>query len=164
MSSRASALRSPRRHVPRGPSLRVVKRRRSRNLIKRARASKNLSIAVVTGIGVASIIAIILLEQVVLVQSSFRLTEIRENLVAQQERREVLLLEAAKLDSSARIESYAREVLGMVDPTPAEVQYIVADVRQPGRAPARARGSKRDEISAEGVAAGDIAGGLGEGP
>lgn len=39
------------------------------------------------------------------------------------------MLEAAKLDSEARIERYAREKLGMVDPEPQNVRYIVADIQ-----------------------------------
>ena len=37
-------------------------------------------------------------------------------------------MEAAKLDSSARIERYARTTLGMVEPAPSDIQYIVADL------------------------------------
>lgn len=38
------------------------------------------------------------------------------------------MLEAAKLDSAARVERYARENLGMVDPSPQNVRYIVANI------------------------------------
>jgi hypothetical protein len=74
-----------------------------------------------------------LLEQVVLAQSAFKLTEIRQDLAVAEENREVLMLEAAKLDSAARIERYAREELGMIDPAPHDVRYIVADIRPRSR-------------------------------
>jgi cell division protein FtsL len=123
VSARAAQLRS----TPRRANLKVV-RRRHRSLIKRTPHSK-LVVATIAGAIVAGAILFgILLEQVVLAQSAFKLTKVRERLVAEEARHEELLLEAASLDSSARIERYAREVLGMVDPGPGQVNYIVADL------------------------------------
>lgn len=111
------------------PDLKVVTRRRSKRLIKRAGARKLAPLTVLAVIAIGGIIAGVLLEQVVLAQSAFKLTEIRRELTAAEENREVLMLEAAKLDSAARIERYARENLGMVDPMPENIRYIVADIR-----------------------------------
>lgn len=104
--------------------------------------------------GVVVVIALvfgILLEQVVLAQSAFRLTEQRARLQAAEERHETLRRTAARLESPARIERFARGVLGMVDPVATGVQYIVADIRPPGT-------SEGDSSSAGGIAVGDGAG------
>ena len=82
----------------------------------------------VTAIVAGAIVFGVLLEQVVLAQSAFKLTSIRQSLATAEARHEELLLEAAKLDSAARIEKYARVELGMIDPAPATVRYIVADI------------------------------------
>jgi cell division protein FtsB len=68
----------------------------------------------------------VLLEQVVLAQSAFKLAHVRERFVAAERKQEELRLEAARLESPARIERYARDVLGMVSPQ--QVTYIVADI------------------------------------
>lgn len=111
------------------PELRVVTRRRSKSLIKRTGARRLAPLTILGAIAISAIVVGVLLEQVVLAQSAFKLTEIRRELTAAEENREVLMLEAAKLDSAARIERYARESLGMVDPAPENVRYIVADIR-----------------------------------
>jgi hypothetical protein len=123
VSARAAQLRS----TPRRADLKVV-RRRHRALIKRTPRSKLLVTSVAGAIVAGAILFGILLEQVVLAQSAFKLTRVRERLVAAEARHEELLLEAASLDSAARIERYARDVLGMVDPLPVQVNYIVADL------------------------------------
>jgi len=92
----------------------------------------------------------VLLEQVVLAQSAFKLAHLRERLVEAEREQEELRLEAARLESPARIERYARDVLGMVDPQ--QVTYIVADIpvtdsgiaRLPRRAGAPATGVALD--------------------
>ncbi len=131
------------------PELRVVSRRKKKGLINRA-GTRLAPVTILAVIAIGGIVAGILLEQVVLAQSAFKLTQIRRELAAAEEDREVLMLEAAKLDSAARIERYAREDLGMVDPEPQNVRYIVADIRagtrtgtavaagRPYKAPARA--------------------------
>jgi hypothetical protein len=71
----------------------------------------------------------VLLEQVILAQSAFELSRIREDLAAAESHHEELLMISAKLDNAARIERYARRSLGMVDPLPGSTQYVVADIR-----------------------------------
>lgn len=110
------------------PQLEVVRRRKNRGLIKRTGARRLAPFTILATIAIAAIIAGVLLEQVVLAQSAFKLTNIREQLAKAEEDREVLMLEAAKLDSAARIERYARDNLGMVDPAPHNVRYIVANI------------------------------------
>lgn len=110
------------------PELKVVSRRKRKGLINRA-GTRIAPFTILAVIAIGGIVAGILLEQVVLAQSAFKLTKIRQELTIAEENREVLMLEAAKLDSAARIERYARENLGMVDPPPHMVRYIVADIR-----------------------------------
>ena len=69
----------------------------------------------------------VLLEQVTLAQSAFKLQNLRQELVVAEEQHEELLLEAAHKGNEGRIERYARDVLGMIDPPTRE--YIVANVR-----------------------------------
>jgi cell division protein FtsL len=146
-----SALRSRKESSARAskPELKVVSRRKKKGLINRA-GTRLAPLTILAVIAIGGIVAGILLEQVVLAQSAFKLTKIRQELTIAEENREVLMLEAAKLDSAARIEKYARENLGMVDPEPHNVRYIVADIRsgtkagsalaagQPFKTPARA--------------------------
>ncbi len=127
MSARASALGSRARAAGGETPLRLV-RRRSRRLITRSVATRVAPMALATAIGIAAIVTAILLEQVVLAQSAFHLSDLRTQLESAQARHEELLLESASLDSAARIERYARDVLGMVEPPPEAVRYIVADV------------------------------------
>ena len=141
MSARAQALKP--RTAPRKTELTVV-RRKSRRLIKRTAATRVAPIAIIAAIGVAAIIAMVLLMQVILAQSAFHLSDLRDDIQKSEARHEELVLEAARLDSSGRIERYARETLGMVDPDPASVQYIVANVGRRGgtkRVPSGAPGS-----------------------
>lgn len=131
-----SALRSRKEDAPRRSvkaDLKVVSRRKKKGLINRA-GTRLAPLTILAVITIGGIVAGILLEQVVLAQSAFKLTKIRQELTAAEETREVLMLEAAKLDSAARIERYARENLGMVDPEPHNVRYIVADIRSGSKA------------------------------
>lgn len=130
MSARASDVRT-RAHQTRGNQLRVVTKRRSRDLVKKSDQRRSVSLYLGLAFFAAAVVAAILLEQVVLAQSAFHLSDLRRQLQAAEEKHEVLLLQAAQLDSSARIERYARENLGMVDPGPGGVEYIVADIKQP---------------------------------
>lgn len=127
MSALRSRKESPARRASK-PELKVVSRRKKKGLINRA-GTRLAPLTIVAVITIGGIVAGILLEQVVLAQSAFKLTKIRQELTAAEETRELLMLEAAKLDSAARIERYAREKLGMVDPEPHMVRYIVADIR-----------------------------------
>lgn len=137
MSARASQVRSAR-----SDRLRVVRRRNKKGLLKRSGSRRVAPLAILGTIAAVAIVFGVLLEQVVLAQSAFRLSAIRKDLTSEEARHEELLLESAKLDSSTRIERFARDVLGMVDPLPASVQYIVADVgnraaNEAERAPAK---------------------------
>ena len=78
-------------------------------------------------ITVGSVVAGVLLEQVVLAQSAFKLQEMDKRLEQAETRQEELLAEMAELESPGRIERYARNYLGMVDPS--LIEYIVARVR-----------------------------------
>jgi cell division protein FtsB len=127
VSARAAELRASRARSKR-TDLKVVSRRRKRGLMQREGSSRALSMGAVTAIAAGAIVFGVLLEQVVLAQSAFKLTSIRQSVTATEARHEELLLEAAKLDSAARIERYARLELGMIDPAPATVRYIVADI------------------------------------
>ena len=107
------------------PSLRVV-RRKKRGLIKRAHSRKIAPALVLLGILIAATIGTILLEQVVLAQSAFKLSDMRSQLERAEEKHSQLLLQAAKLGSSERIKNVAVNDLGMV--YPAQTGYIVARV------------------------------------
>ena len=154
MSARAHDIRT---RVPqtKRADLKVVHRRRSRNLVKKSEVRRSISMFIAAGVIAAAIVAGILLEQVVLAQSAFHLTDIRQELEAAEEKHEALLLEAAQLDSSARIERYARENLGMVDPAPEGIQYIVADIKQPKQLRNGIGRKHRTILPTEGVASGD---------
>ena len=122
---------APARTPPRpsqSPSLRVV-RRRSRNLIRRGEGRRVAPLAILAGICALAIVFGVLLEQVVLAQSAFRLARIRHRLVQAEERHERLMLEVAGLESPERIDRYARERLGMLEPRSDQLEFVVADVR-----------------------------------
>lgn len=127
MSSRAPLLQ--RREAWPGPAeLEVVTRRRAARATRAPRrAAPMVVLAIVCA---AAVVFGVLLEQVVLAQSAFKLAGLRAELRAAEARHEELLLEAARLSSSARIERLARGSLGMVDPR--EVEYVVADVGRRG--------------------------------
>lgn len=124
MSARAAQLRRP----ASGPAseLRVV-RRRGRSLIKRSGSRRTAPWFIVAVITVGSLVAGVLLEQVVLAQSAFKLQAIDKRLTQAETRQEELLATIAELESPGRIERYARTALGMVDP--GSIEYIVARVR-----------------------------------
>jgi cell division protein FtsL len=107
--------------------LRVV-RRASRKLIVRSKPRRLAPVVIFGAIAVLGIVFTILLEQVVLAQSAFKLARIRERLVTAEARHHELLVDASMLESSDRIEWVARNRLNMVDPAPENVHYIVADV------------------------------------
>jgi cell division protein FtsL len=145
MSAAVTQLRSRR---AKRPPLRLV-RRRSRNLIKRTEGRRYMPVAMAGVICVLAVVFGVLLEQVVLAQSAFRLARIQEGLVAAEEHHEELLLEVATLENPERIERFARHTLGMVEADPGRVEYIVADVRGRGRSPAASL--RRAGIAADGT-------------
>ena len=127
MSARPSQLRAPRTRT-RTPGLRLV-RRRSRKLIRRGLSTRLAPLAIVASIGVIAVVIAVLLEQVVLAQSAFKLARIRAEVVEAEAEHQELLLEATRLGSPGRIEHYATQELGMVKPQPQELDYVVADVK-----------------------------------
>jgi cell division protein FtsL len=127
VSARPSQLRTPRTR-PEIPGLRLV-RRRSRSLIKRGFSTRLAPLAIIASIGVALVVFGVLLEQVVLAQSAFKLARVRAQVVEAEAEHQALLLEATRLGSPGRIEKYAMEELGMVKPGHANTDYIVADIK-----------------------------------
>ena len=123
MSARPSEVKAA--PTRRRAGLHLVKRKR-RRLIKRGRGTRFAPLVVLGAICVGAVIFAVLLEQVVLAQSAFKLTQVNERLEVARAKHESLLLTAAKLEAPGRIENYARTRLGMVEPT--VVEYIVADV------------------------------------
>ena len=152
MSARAHDIKLRSAH-PRKPQLKVVKK--PRKPTKKNAEKRGVSGIIVGAVLAGGIVAAILLEQVVLAQSAFHLSDLRNRLEAAEEKHEVLLMEAARLDSPSRIERYARETLGMVDPGPEGVQYIVADIKQPKHLRNSIGGKHTTTLPTEGVAIGD---------
>jgi cell division protein FtsL len=105
--------------------LRVVRRKKLK-LIERAGMSRMIPYVIGVVIAITAVVFAVLLEQVVLAQSAFKLAELRADVKAAETLHEELLLEAAKMESPDRIERFARINLGMTDPT--SVEYIVAEV------------------------------------
>lgn len=128
MSAQPSEIKTPKEW--RTP-LELVKRK-GRRLAKRERSTRSAPLVILATICVGAVIFGVLLEQVVLAQSAFKLSQINEQLDAAESKHEELLLNAAMLEAPGRIERYARTRLGMVDPP--HVEYIVANVpRRSGR-------------------------------
>jgi cell division protein FtsL len=120
------------------PHLRLV-RRRSRALIDR-RSTRLAPLAVLAAICVAAVVLTVLLEQVVLAQSAFKMSRVRKSMMAAEARNQELLLDVTKLQSPGRIERFARDTLGMVEPD--NLEYVVARVRAPGTRVAHWRSSR----------------------
>ena len=151
MSVRESHLRyKPERPLVRKRALQVV-RKNKRGLIKRGTGSRIAPVLVVGAILLVATVFTVLLEQVLLAQTGFKMAQLRDRMVAEEAEHAELMLQAAKLGSSERIERYAIEHLGMV--YPAKIEYIVADVRS-APAPNRDRASRRVLLGTEGMAAG----------
>ncbi|MDQ3646935.1 MAG: cell division protein FtsL [Actinomycetota bacterium] len=113
------------RSVAVSPPLKAV-RKRSRHLNKKG-SHRITPLLVVATICAAAVIAGVVLEQVVLAQSAFKVVRLRDRTAAAEARHEELLLEAARLEAPGRIERVAREEIGMIDaPAPS---YIVADIK-----------------------------------
>ena len=101
-------------------------------MMVRAGSRRLASFGIAATIVVLGVVFAVLLEQVVLAQSAFKLEGIQDDLVAAEARHRDLMLEAAKLESSERIERFARDRLGMVKPDIRSVGYIQADVIRRG--------------------------------
>jgi cell division protein FtsL len=120
----------------------------------RSESRRMVPVVIITGIAVFAVVVGVLLEQVVLAQSAFKLARVREKLVVEEQRHQDLLLEATRLEGSERIERYAREILGMVEARPEGTTYLTADVhvRDPLKSPGRGKSGA--------LATGQAAGGL----
>ena len=126
--------------------LRIVKRR-SRRLIRRSPSTRSTPLVVAGVILVVAAIFGILLEQVLMSQSAFKLGKIRERMIAAQSRHEDLIFQVSQLESDARIESYGRTELGMVEADPARTEFIVADIKyRLGNRLARSAGDNRSRL------------------
>lgn len=82
-------------------------------------------LVIISLVCVFTVIFGVLIARVVLVKTSFKLQKLQTDLTAAEELHEELMLEAAKMESPARIERVARE-MGMIEPP--TVNYIVADI------------------------------------
>ena len=130
MSARSSQVRA--RGRDHRSHLRVV-RRGSRGLLVRGGSRRLVSYGIAASIIVLAVVFAVLLEQVVLAQSAFKLKDIQDRLIAAESEHKELMLEAARLESAERIERFARDRLGMVEPDTRSVSYIQADVVRPDR-------------------------------
>lgn len=148
MSSRATQVRKT---IAARPGLHVVRKKRARSLIARTDARRYAPAIIIAAIIAGAVIFGVLMEQIVLAQSAFKLSDLNKKMDAAESRHEELLFQAARLESPGRIERYARTRLGMVDPP--TINYIVAAVHH-GSKPATAT-ERQDDLSATGQAAAD---------
>jgi cell division protein FtsB len=119
------------------PGLAVV-RRRSRVLIKRRTPRRVAPVVIGVAIFVATVVFGVVLEQIVLAQSAFKMARLTEALARAETTQQELLLQATRLESPTRIQRFARARLGMVQPH--EIDYLVADVAPRHPAPFAGRG------------------------
>lgn len=126
MSARAQQVREA---VRERAALRVVSGRGPSKLLER-RPMRVAPLAIVTVLCVLGIVFGVLLERVMLAQSAFELTRLMRRVEAADQLRSELTFEVARRENPGRVEQFAREELGMVDPDPTQIQYIVADVAQ----------------------------------
>jgi cell division protein FtsL len=161
MSARAQSSVAPERaRRPRERNLEVVRRKR-RGLIQRGTARRMTPLVFGGVILVALLVSTVLLEQVLMAQSAFKLEEIRAQTEKAESRQQELILEVTRLENNDRIEEYARTQLGMVETNSATSEYMVADITP--KADTRLAGeTPQDELDIKGTAA--IVTGQGEGP
>ncbi|MBA2312097.1 MAG: cell division protein FtsL [Actinobacteria bacterium] len=107
------------------PGLELV-RRRSRRLIQRQAPRRFAPVAIAVVILVGTTVFGVLLEQVILAQSAFKMAGVRDHLSKSEARHQALLLEMTRLESPARLERVARDELGMTQSS--AVEYIAAEV------------------------------------
>ena len=104
----------------------AVVRRRSRGLIQRRTPRRVAPVAIGVAIFVATVVFGVVLEQIVLAQSAFKMARLTEALAGAESTQQELLLHATRLESPTRIQRFARRRLGMVQAQ--DVDYLVADV------------------------------------
>jgi cell division protein FtsB len=149
MSVRATHVR---KNIAARPRLHVVRHKRARSLIDRSDARRYAPLVIVAAIVAGAVIFGVLMEQIVLAQSAFKLSDLNKKMSAAESQHEQLLYQAARLESPGRIERYARTRLGMIDPP--LVNYIVASVHH-GSKTTPTTGSQSGDLSATGQAAAD---------
>ena len=106
---------------------------------------------------VALLIATVLLEQVLMAQSAFKLGEIRERTERAEAQQQELVLQVTQLENRERIEAFARTQLGMVETNAASSEYMVADIKL-GSDSKIAKGEKPDDLDGAGTAAAYVTG------
>jgi cell division protein FtsB len=130
----------------------AVARRQSRPMIKRGTSRRLAPAVIVCAIILAAAVVAVLLSHVVLAQSAFRLDQLRDRTNVALQRHEEFLYKVGRLESPARIERYARQELGMVDPN--RIEYVVADVGKRIAEPFRRARGDRGDMSGAASAAG----------
>src|SRR5919106_340060 len=130
MSARAQTNVAPapaRARRPQPRNLSVVRRKR-RSLIQRG-PSRRMTPLVIGGVMLVTLlIATVLLEQVLMAQSAFKLEEIRSRTERAETRHQELVLEVTRLENKERIEQYAVSELGMRATDATTSEYMVADI------------------------------------
>lgn len=127
MNARASELK--RQGVRSRSDLKVV-RRKKRGLIRRGSQRQMAPLVVISVILIGATVFAVLLAQVTLAQSGFKMADMRERMIKAEAHHAELVLKVAKLGSSERIERFALERLGMIYPS--GVQYIEVDIKAKG--------------------------------
>ncbi|MGH2699196.1 MAG: hypothetical protein ACRDJL_08370 [Actinomycetota bacterium] len=146
---------------PRPRNLKVVRRKR-RGLIQRS-ATRRMTPLVLGGvILVTLLIATVLLEQVLMAQSAFKLEEIRRRTAKAETRHQELVLEATQLENKGRIEQYAINQLGMRATNATTSEYMVADIALTTETKL-AQEADEEELDLTGTSAAVVTG-QGEGP
>jgi cell division protein FtsL len=136
VSASAASTRARTRTRNRRPPVRAT-RRRSRKLIVRKGTRRIAPLTIAGAMVVLAVVFTVLLEQVVLAQSAFKLASLREELFEAEETRQELRLEAERLANSDRIERIARDELGMIDPDPTVANFVYADIVDRSESPRR---------------------------
>ena len=160
MSAQTSRVAPRRARRPQERNLKVV-RRKQRSLIQRGAARRVTPLVFGGVILVALLISTVLLEQVLMAQSAFKLEEIRNQTESAESRQQELILQVTRLEDNSRIEEFARTQLGMIETNHTTSEYMVANIAV--KADTRlARATQEDELDLTGTSA--IVTGQGEGP
>jgi cell division protein FtsL len=144
------------RPSPSRADLRIVRRKR-RGLIQRSSSRRATPLVIGGVIMVALLIATVLLEQVLMAQSAFKLGEIRQRTERAEAQQQELVLQVTQLENHERIEAFARTQLGMVETNVAGSEYMVADIEL-GSDSKIAKGQKPEDLELAGTAAAYVTG------
>jgi len=134
-----------------------VVRRKRRGLIQRSSFRRTTPLVIGGVIMVALLIATVLLEQVLMAQSAFKLGEIRQRTERAEAQQQELVLQVTQLENHERIEAFARSQLGMVETDVVGSEYMVADIEL-GSDSKIAKGQKPDDFDRAGTAAAYVTG------